>query len=112
MELKNAVISRAWIGIEDHGILSFMLTLNYGGSAQGFGGVSLDWGKPGEKKSAPSSWIREILEVVEVPSWHELQGKSVVAIIDRGMVVGIRNYLKESLEFRPEEWFKKIGILE
>ena len=41
-EIKNAIITGTYLGIEDHGILTFWLYLDYGGSGQGFGGYQLD----------------------------------------------------------------------
>ena len=40
-EIKNAIITGTYLGIEDHGILTFWLYLDYGGSGQGFGGYQL-----------------------------------------------------------------------
>lgn len=40
-ELKNAIIKDVRVMIEDHGLLSCYVTLDYGGSCQGFGGYEL-----------------------------------------------------------------------
>lgn len=37
IEIRNARIVRTFLGIEDHGIFTAVLTLNYGDSQQGFG---------------------------------------------------------------------------
>lgn len=79
-ELKNAKIERTMLGVEDHGILTCMLTLNYGGSTQGFGGFSLDryTGERGEGHREGTAYgmefIRRILETVGVGRWEELPG--------------------------------------
>ncbi|WP_423258771.1 hypothetical protein, partial [Escherichia coli] len=41
-EVKNAVITGTMLGVEDHGILSCMIYLDYGGAGQGFGGYAFD----------------------------------------------------------------------
>lgn len=40
-EIKNAIIESVTIDMGDRGLLTAWLTLNYGGSVQGFGGFSL-----------------------------------------------------------------------
>lgn len=69
MEEYNAKIISTFLGIEDHGIPSFMIHLEYDGCAQGFGGYDLRFYgiKP----------IVRILEVVEVKKWEDLKGKYV-----------------------------------
>ena len=44
-EIVNARIRSTTLGVEDHGIFTAWLNLDYGGSGQGFGGWALD-GKP------------------------------------------------------------------
>lgn len=81
IETRNAKIRSTMLGIEAHGIMSFMLDLDYGGSGQGAGGCALDsydkarnirvgWG-PGVKL------IRTILETVGVESWEALKGQHI-----------------------------------
>lgn len=41
-ELRNAKIRHTMLGIEDHGIFTFVLDLDYGGSGQGAGMYCLD----------------------------------------------------------------------
>lgn len=50
VETKNAKITGTMLGIEDHGILTAMLYLDYGGTAQGFGGYQLDRYVEGQRR--------------------------------------------------------------
>jgi len=71
--IQNAQIDRTFFGIEDHGILTFFIHLQYDECGyQGFGGYSLDghgegWGK----------WllfVRALLRALEIEKWEELPG--------------------------------------
>ena len=66
----NAQIQSTMLGIEDHGIMTFMLYLNYNSCGQGFGGYVLKGDKSIEA-------IRKILETVGVSKWEDLKGKYV-----------------------------------
>lgn len=75
--VTNARIRSTMLGIEDHGIMTFFLNLEWSGAGQGFGGYCLDGksGTVGHSKSIIS--IRRILEVVGVEKWEDLKGKLV-----------------------------------
>jgi hypothetical protein len=75
MEIKNAKIRYTRLEIEDHGILTYWIGLDYGGSGQGFGGFALDGGNP--KKFVSCRWIRELLETVGVNRWEDLVGTPI-----------------------------------
>ena len=77
MYVTNAKISSTMLGIEDHGIMTFSLMMDMGGTGQGFGGYALDGraGQVGHSKSIQA--IRKILETVDVMRWEDLQGKLV-----------------------------------
>ena len=77
MYVTNAKISSTMLGIEDHGIMTFSLMMDMGGTGQGFGGYALD-GKAGQTGHSKSiQCIRKILETVDVMRWEDLQGKLV-----------------------------------
>ncbi len=99
MEIKNAKITSTMLGIEDHGIMTFFLNLDYGGSSQGAGGYSLDeYSKEQDRRIGGSSGcelIRSILEIVGVETWEDLPGKHIRARADRGKVYTIGNVLKD-----------------
>lgn len=69
-EIKNAKITGTSLGIEDHGIMTSHLYLEWDGACIGFGGYVLS----GESGIA---YIEEILNVVGVNSWEELKGQYV-----------------------------------
>lgn len=98
-----AKITRTSLGYEDHGILTIMLTLDYGkgGGIQGAGGYALD--EPsgasnyGRKPTVQCGrWVQEILAVCGVNEWERVKGCTVIAIRDTedkwgGFVIGLRS---------------------
>jgi len=105
MSIRNAKISKTTLGIEDHGIFSAWLHLDYGGSGQGFGGYALD-GKPAERSATSRrqgtafgcDFITEILRTLEVDVWEKLPGTFCRVDADQGAVHRIGHPLKE-------QWF-------
>lgn len=99
METKNAQIKSTMLGIEDHGIMTFSLHLDYGRSGQSAGGFALDeYSKEQEKRiGSPRGFelIRSILEIVGVETWEDLPGKHIRARADHGKVYAIGNVLKD-----------------
>ena len=98
-KIQNAKIESTFLGVEDHGILSFFLHLDYGGICQGFGGYSLDsYDKETEgRKSTAASMelIRAILDTLEVESWEKLPGTFCRAKSDHSKVHAIGHPLKD-----------------
>ena len=99
MEIKNAKIKSTMLGKEDHGIMSFMLYLDYGGSGQGFGGYSLGGNS--------YKIIKRILEVVGVNSWEDLKGQVVRVKAEHNKVHSIGNFLEDDW-LNPKEFFDEI----
>jgi hypothetical protein len=94
MEIKNAKIQSTFLGIEDHGIFTAMITLDYGESSQGFGNHDLTYRDYGIK------YLRKILEVVGVDCWEELKGKHVRVKSD-GHIYSIGHIIEDKW-FEPE----------
>lgn len=90
MKVVNAKIESTMLGIEDHGIFTFMIHLDYGGSGQGFGGYALG-GEYTDKL------IRRVLKVVGVEKWEDLKGKYVRVNVPEsgGIIHSIGNLLTE-----------------
>lgn len=89
-EIKNAQIEKTALGFHDGfgSIKTAWITLNYGGSGQGFGGRSL-----GEK--ATDAFVYGVLNALECESWESLKGMHCRAIIEDELVVGIGHILKD-----------------
>lgn len=83
---KNALISGTHLGFEDHGILTFSLSLDFGGTGQGFGGLGLSHeDKNGNTviETKVGEIIFAILKTVGAETWEQLKFKYVRAGIDR-----------------------------
>jgi hypothetical protein len=109
LEIRNAKIISVFLGYEDHGILTAMLNLDYGSSAQGFGGYQLDSYSKENSSRIPTKacgfFIQRVLEVVGVTNWEALEGKHIRVKSTWGKVHAIGNVLKDEW-FNPEEEFK------
>lgn len=90
-ETVNARIQSTFLGYEDHGIMTAMLHLDYGGSSQGFGGYALDVynGKKRVASRACGVFVAGVLLVTESSSWEKLAGKIVRVVRDVGAGGGI-----------------------
>ena len=113
MDIRNAKITKTMLGIEEHGILTCSLTLDYGSSFQSFGGYALDerikiMHKFSHREGTKIGmiFIQKLMEVVGVRSWEELEGQHVRAKIDgfNSPVSSIGHFLKDKW-FTPKELF-------
>ena len=108
-EIRNALIKSTMLGMEDHGIMSCMLHLNYGGSGQGFGGYAFDQWDEGLKARVGSPYgmefIKRIISTVGVETWEKLPGSHIRVEATWGKVIRIGHYLEDKW-FNPEEDLK------
>ena len=106
MEEKNAVIKGASLMIEDHGILSSFLTLDYGGSGQGFGGYFLY--SPSAWKEQDKGWtghfIWRVLETVGVEDWSQLKGEVIRVRIESNFAVAIAHPISDNWFYPTKEF--------
>lgn len=85
-----------FLGIEDHGIFTGIIDLDYGGSGQGAGTLCLDYndrelGKRVESvPGAVHRWVLGCLRAFGVDQWEKITGRTVIAIIEDGMVRGLK----------------------
>lgn len=75
------VIKSVMLGIEDHGLFTFQLDINFGGTGQGFGTYCLDTYDPIKKERVGTAFgctaILQLLRAVGVQEWKDLVGKAV-----------------------------------
>ena len=80
IEIKNAVIEGARLSYVDRGFLDCWLTVNYGGSGQGFGGYTLylpkSW-KHHSLESPAGHFIFRCMEVAGVEDWDKMVGRTI-----------------------------------
>ena len=109
LEIKNATITRTMLGVEDHGIFTFMLTLDYGGTGQGAGGYSLDEfvkdESAGRGRRVGTAYgmdlIMAVLKVVGVEKWEDLKGEHIRVRCEHVKVHAIGHFLKDEwLDFK------------
>lgn len=93
-DIRNAIITSAEIVIEDHGLLTAWLGLNYGGMSQAFGGYCLH--NPKFAQDFGGEFIRRTLDVVDVRSWADLVGKTVRVRCEPSGVHAIGNIIKDN----------------
>jgi len=100
--IKNAVIDGTMLGVEDHGLLTFYIYLDYGGCGQGFGGYALDEplkvdGRFVRRRGTAfgTEAIMRLLKVVGVSKWEDLKGKAVRADAEQSKIHRLGHYLKD-----------------
>ncbi len=67
-KIETAEINRTFLGREDHGIPTCMITLHGKGWAHGFGGYDL---------RVHTTYVQTLLDALRVPQWEKLQGTKV-----------------------------------
>lgn len=100
-EIRNAQITHTMLGLEDHGLFTFMLTLDYGGTCQGAGGWRLDSPTKNDPRMAKSIEIlKRVLEICGVQKWEDIPGKYVRVDASYSKVYRIGHVIKnEWLDF-------------
>ena len=99
-QIQNAKIKSTFLGVEDHGILTFWLYLEFDGSGQGFGGWALD-GRPanGYGDRVPTEGcgaiVAALLNTLGVDSWEKLPGQIVRVRGDHSGLSAIGHALKD-----------------
>jgi hypothetical protein len=114
VEEKNAVIESTRLTIDDHGILSAWLILDYGGCGQGFGGYCLYTPKDREhtakSRNYAGHFIWRVLEIASVGEWSKLRGKTIRVRAEHGEVHAIGHIIKDDW-FNPSVDLKELDTL-
>lgn len=106
MEIKNAVIKAAILSTADYGQLVGSLTLDYGGSQQGFGVYTLYNPYCKEDKNFGGFFIYRCMEIVGISEWSKIIGKPIRARIgDDNLIKAIGHFIEDKW-FCPEEEYK------
>lgn len=102
IETRNAVITSATINSDDHGLLSAWLKLDYGESAQSFGGYALylprDYRHSINEKNYAGHFIWWVMEIAGVGEWKQLAGKTIRVRCEHSKVHAIGHIVKD-------DWF-------
>jgi hypothetical protein len=96
---KIAKIERTFLGIEDHGIFTAELTVNYGGSGQTIGGYRLDYPNSQSPGTAFGiEFVKGVMGACGVDSWEKVKGSTILVLKkeERGHVLGIKPLPTES----------------
>ena len=105
-QIRNARIRSTQLGIEDHGVLTAFLHLEYAGSVQGFGGYALDDWREKEGRRVGTAWgmefIARVLALVGAEKWEDLPGHYVRADCDYSKVHRI-GHITEDRWFDPQD---------
>ena len=114
MEIKNAVIKSVSISNNDHGLLSAWLSLDYGGTAQGFGGYALYLPKrfKNYEPTGPNlagHFIWRVMEIGGVSEWNQLVGKTIRVKASHSSIDAIGHIVKDDW-FNPSEDFARMLI--
>lgn len=113
-DVKNAVITGVRFDIERG--LSAWLTLDYGGSCQGFGGFLLyapeGWTAHKHAGNFAGHFIYRCLEIAGADDWAKLIGKTIRVRSDRaglsGSIIAIGHIIKDDW-FNPREEFDALA---
>ena len=110
-EIRNAIITSASLGTENHGVLSVMLDLDYGGTCQGFGGWCLHHPSKDDIRSVAGHFIYRVLQIAGVRNWDDVKGKTIRVKWSPTRVGAIGHIVKDDW-FDPEEDFRPLRGVE
>lgn len=104
MEIRNAKITSTMLGREDHGIMTFMIFVEFYGAGCGIGGYALDqYDRETDTRVFSTKGlecISKILETVGVNKWEDLTG-TYIRVKDNG----VGSTIDEIGNLMKDEWF-------
>ncbi len=110
IEIKNAIITKTTLTIEDHGCLMGWIILDYGGAGQGFGGhnlCTLPELQKDYKQGVAGHFICRILQIAGVTKWDQLLGKTIRVKCENNMIKAIGHIVKDDW-FNPKIDFENM----
>ena len=116
---KIGKIKDTMLGIEDHGIMTFYLFFDFGGSCQGFGGYCLDTRVGKDSTASTGDLIQSVIKVCGVERWEDIKEKTMFALYEKDgynqPIIGIKGLPFESnktflIKEWQEKWFPKEDI--
>jgi hypothetical protein len=105
MQIQNAKVTGTMFGIEDHGILTASIFVDYGGSGQGIGGYSLE-------EEYAARWLRGVLKVLDIDRWEYVKGQLCRVkredgwngkVLGIGHIIEDRWFMFDSMTVEPKE---------
>lgn len=122
IEKRIAKVENTFLGVEDHGILTAIIYLDYGGAGQGAGMYTFDtYNEPREGiPYAPMydservgtaygmEWIRRTLQAFGVDTWEQLKGRTIFAYSEHSKVHGFEPLPTEG---GKKFMFDELGVL-
>lgn len=110
IEVTNAIISKAEITNDEHGCLGAWLTLDFGGSGQGFGGYALYLPKSFKHHkldSVAGHYLWRCMEVAGVERWSQLVGKTIRVRREHSKIHAIGHIVNDDW-FSPADDFRPL----
>lgn len=89
MTIHNAIIKSTMLGIEDHGILTSFITVEWEGGVQGFGGYNL------KDPNSLRYWIGTIIDIFGC-NWEELPGHHCRINREDGLIKSIGHIIEQN----------------
>lgn len=102
---KNATIKSVSLGIEDHGLLTAYLHLDYGGTSQGFGGYCLD----AKGANYCAIFIRGCLDTTRKREWKDLPGTVIRVRHGEAHLIEAIGHAIEDSWFYPKQAMELVG---
>ncbi len=94
-EICNARIQSTFLGIEDHGFLSYFINLQSGGGTiQGWGGYILGTRK-GKSTGLAGDLLLHLLGAIEVDKWEALTGRPCRVLREHRTARALGNLLED-----------------